>query len=154
MDIDNVDTQYVTVTSSVGALAGDGPNAFTNLLAEPVQFPRGVGVQVALFKLTYQMKAGNQGSYFVSCDVVRPNQRVGDQLTNTLMEVVLLDSAVTGHTVQQFVPQRLQFVDASLINGTVNSIATMISETSSVTGDPTTDLDGTTTLTLAFRPVL
>jgi len=85
---------------------------FNQPLAQPIRFPYGTKVQVALYKMTYKLApvtvtgtAQNPSqppcnSFYVSSDVVASNQLVGSQLTTTLRKITLNNSVPVLYGVQ------------------------------------------------------
>lgn len=100
---------YVTVVANTpgvsyppGADEYQKHASFSNPLAQPIRFPYGSRVQVALYKMTYQLRytppestSGENptpapiNSFYISSDVVASNQLVGSETTTTLRKVTL-----------------------------------------------------------------
>lgn len=158
-EMDPGDWTYVTLNSSQIGQPLNTAAAFGNVLARSVG-ATSKRLQVALFDFTYELKNTiDDGTYLVFMDVVVPNQIIGGELTSLLRTVrcTTPGDAMTSIHKGTYEPNNLQWVDAMGTGGSVNFVTTVIMD-STPTGSPptwntTSDLVGTTIITLAFRSV-
>jgi len=157
--MDHGDWTYVTLNSSQTTQPLNTASAFSNSLASPVGATT-KRLQVALFDFSYHLTpAVNEGTYLVFMDVVVPSQVVGGELTSLLRTVHCVSAATPATSSHKgtYEPNNLQWVDAAGTGGGLNFITTIIynAEPDPLTKDwiETTDLIGTTLVTLAFRIV-
>lgn len=143
----DADWTYVTVSSGDATTQPTDTNyAFSNVLANGgVDFGSN-RVQVALFSMSYELKAAPSNTTFsLATDVVRGTQIVGNSATNILRIETLLPGKNT-YTPAGF----LQWVPAVVTGQSLGSIIVVIKN---VDGTDPTDFVGNTYVTMAFRTV-
>lgn len=147
------DYQFVVLNSAQLSQPGNTPFSFANSLAQAVGFTEN-NAQVCLYSMSYELKPNARMTYLVFNDTVVPEQMISGEQTSLLRLVHCpVQNPQNGGT-GVYEPANLAWVSCTGVGSSLNFINTLICDTQpDVNGvfQPTSDLTGTTLITLAFR---